>query len=199
MAQVLTKNKKNKVITEKIFKFGENVTEMTAEFSKPRVVSGIMAEGTDGNGNIINTKPERLWDSKSVKKYGYVIERVDFGQLSKKVIKKKQESDPDSTLISVDTLRTKLKSKAEAWMKSKLKNVPDKITVKGVDNYYLYGTIDRIDVGDLVKCVSKPHGINVQALCLSMEIDFLNHQNDQYIIGPYIANNWYDPKISKKK
>lgn len=178
------------------FKYGENATDMKSEYSKPHIVTGILPYGEDGNGATIRINGTVLWHTKSVKKYGYVLEVVDFGKLTTKVLKKQSDGQTVLTTAQIDALKTKLTNKAKRWMTSRLKDFPDKVTVKGVDNYYLGRYHYRTHIGDTVTCESKLHGINVTAACLSMDIDYFNHENDSYVIGPYIPSNFYDPKIT---
>lgn len=177
----------------KSFYYGENVFDMSSEPSKPRIVTGILASGTDGNGEIICSQPERIYHSSSVKKWGRVVEIVDFGKVTTKVIEKKNDDDVVITRSAAINIVT---NKAKRWLKSRTKVLPDKVSVKGIDNFFLGKSYNMIEIGDDVKCYSKPHKINITASCLSMSIDFFNHQNDQYVIGPYVPSNYYDPKIT---
>lgn len=180
------------------FKYGENALDMSAEMSKPKIVSGILPYGEDGNGSAIRISGTVIWHQASVKKYGRILEVVDFGKLTNKVLKKKSDDQVVLTSEEKDKLRTKLESKAKRWMVSRLATYPDKVTIKGIDNYYLGKYPSRVHIGDKVTAKSDLHGINVTAHCLAMDIDYFDHQNDQYIIGPYIPNNFYDPKITMR-
>ena len=175
------------------FKYGDNALDMVTEYPKPRIVTGILAQGEDGNGYHIFTVPSRIYHSASVKKFGRVIEFVDFGKLTKKIIK-----DNADGIKLRDTLYKTLKNKAKTWLNSRCKDFGNKVTIKGVDPFYEKKNNTPIAIGDMIKAYSKPHGINEAAPCLAMDIDYFNHQNDQYIIGPYIPNNFYDPKITMR-
>lgn len=175
------------------FKYGDNALDMVTEYPKPYVISGILAQGEDGENTHISPTPARLYHKNSVKKYGKVVEFVDFGKLTKKKI-----TNNAAGIKLRDTLAAKVKSKAKLWLNSRCKDFGNKVTIKGIDPFYEKKNNTPIAIGDMIKAYSKPHGINEAAPCLAMDIDYFDHQNDQYIIGPYIPNNFYDPKITMR-
>lgn len=182
----------------RMFQYGVNAIDMTEEYSKPRIVTGVFPYGQDGNGRSIRIDDRVVWHKKSVAKYGKVLEMVDFGRMTKKVIKKQSDDQTVLNESELNVLKTKLLSKAKRWIADRLDTYPNKITVKGIDEYYLGKYTSRTHIGDRVRCLSTPHNIDTTAWCLSMDIDYFDHQNDTYIIGPYIPSNFYDPKITKR-
>lgn len=181
-----------------IFKYGENAIDMTAEIAKPKIVSGILPYGEDGNGSPMCISGTVIWHKASVNKYGRILEIVDFGKMTNKVLKKKSDDQTVLTNTEKSTIQTKIGSKAKRWIVTRLGTYPDKVTIKGIDNYYLGKYPSRVHIGDIVTAKSSLHNINTTAHCLAMDIDYFDHQNDQYIIGPYIPNNFYDPKITMR-
>lgn len=204
------------MLTMKEFKYGENVTEMSAEYAKPEIITGILPEGQDGAGrivhiNLVSSGGFYLWDKASVNKYGKIPKLIDFGKLTTKKIKIDSEDDErvkkGMTVGERDTdlektLSKKLLKKAKRYMDNHFTGDDEiKVSVTGLDPCWCgLGIKDKyaIKLGDKVHCYSSAHGINVRSYCLSMEIDYFNHENDRYVIGPYIPNNYFDPKITKR-
>ena len=57
------------------------------------------------------------------------------------------------------------------------------ITISAVDLRSLGVNTDRIDVGQYVRVISKPHGIDSYYLCSKIELDLLNPGNSTYTFG----------------
>ena len=75
--------------------------------------------------------------------------------------------------------------------------IDDEIDETVMDDIYTVPLgLNITSVGSYVKIISQPHKLYVAGTCLSKEIDYFNHTNDKYIIGPYIKDNVYDYKLS---
>ena len=79
------------------------------------------------------------------------------------------------------------------------------ITALDSNLYFDNEKMAMIDVGDSVIIRSKLHNIDIVRLCLSMKLDLLNPENNEYVVGKYI-NDEEDRKmdtltkiLSKKK
>ncbi len=57
------------------------------------------------------------------------------------------------------------------------------ITLKAIDMHFVDGNIQPIRIGDMVRILSEPHGLDRLMLCSQIEIDLLNPENTQYTFG----------------
>lgn len=57
------------------------------------------------------------------------------------------------------------------------------LTLKAVDMHFLSGDAEAIRVGDKVRIVSDPHGLDMSIICTKMDIDLLNPENTTYTFG----------------
>lgn len=57
------------------------------------------------------------------------------------------------------------------------------LTLKAVDMHILDGDVQKLQIGDDVRILSDPHGVDQTILCAKMEIDLLNPENTSYTFG----------------
>lgn len=57
------------------------------------------------------------------------------------------------------------------------------LTLKAVDMHFVDPAVDSIRLGDKVRIVSNPHGIDLTMVCSKIVIDLLNPQNTEYTFG----------------
>ena len=92
-----------------------------------------------------------------------------------------------------------LLSKAQQYLDS-TKNIVASIELTAIDLSLLDKNIDSFMVGDTVKVLSKPHGIEDMYYQLTeQDIDFLHPQNDRIILGKSIASLTGTDVASAKK
>ena len=177
------------------FEFGENLLDVTIEnaINKYITVYGVYAE--DKVGRIIGSAENSYKSDALIQKYGVQRGVVDLGRI-----------DIDY-LSSISNFNAELDRKRLIWTETHLKDYGNKLTVKGLDGYYINAPKFFIDgvpqyydkpvfIGEAIRVTSQPHNLNQANICLSMSIDYFDHQNDQYIIGPYLTDDVYDPKIT---
>lgn len=57
------------------------------------------------------------------------------------------------------------------------------LNLKAVDMHFIDSSASAIRIGDHVRIVSDPHGLDVTIPCVQMEIDLLNPENTMYVFG----------------
>ena len=113
-------------------------------------------------------------------KYGRIEKNIDFGYIGE--------------FNYYSDAQRELTNRCNKFVDERLGAFGNRITVTGIDLYYLNDPnhTKAIQLIDLVHVVSAPHDIDIYDYCLSREIDFFNHENDQYIIGPFIPSNYFE-------
>lgn len=175
------------------FECGVNIIEFEHEPSQKYPVSAIVPFGSFKNTEY-NNEEEKIYlgrasimplivkNDLAVAKYGYIAKAIDFGDLGSSTQSNAQNN---------------LRVKATSWAIDHLKPFCDKYTITGVDKYYINGITSPknrpLDICDLVHVdfgIYSEDGVDdfIDYL-LSLSIDYFNHENDRYIIGPYIPDN----------
>lgn len=75
----------------------------------------------------------------------------------------------------------KLLAKAQEYMKTGA--ALQTVTLKAIDMHFLDGDVEKLQIGDDVRILSDPHGVDQTILCAKMEIDLLNPENTSYTFG----------------
>jgi len=73
------------------------------------------------------------------------------------------------------------------------------LTIKAVDMHFVDDSKQRIGVGDMVRIVSNPHGLDRTIICYQMEVDILNPENTQYTFGKKAETLTDNAVLAKKK
>lgn len=116
---------------------------------------------------------------KAIALYGYIVKPVEFGEKPKtaKEIAKFKEQEHKLLEIYDDVL-------------------PDKFTITALDDGVIFdnNALSIIDVGDAVRVVSEPHGIDKILICQNMTLNLFSPENNSYTIGTQL-NDIVDNKI----
>lgn len=75
----------------------------------------------------------------------------------------------------------KLLAKAREYLKTGA--ALQTVTLKAIDMHFLDGDVEKLQIGDDVRILSNPHGVDQTILCAKMEIDLLNPENTSYTFG----------------
>lgn len=76
---------------------------------------------------------------------------------------------------------SKLLEKARAYLKTG--GAFQSITLKAIDMHIIDGSISAINIGDKVRIVSEPNGVNLLMVCSKMVIDLVDPENSEYTFG----------------
>lgn len=75
----------------------------------------------------------------------------------------------------------KLLEKGREYLKTGI--ALETLTLKAVDMHFVDGNVQPIRLGDRVRILSNPHGLDKVMLCTQIEIDLLNPENTLYTFG----------------
>lgn len=76
---------------------------------------------------------------------------------------------------------TELLAKGNEYLKTGI--AVQTLTLKAIDMHILDGSISAINIGDKVRIVSDPHGIDLTMVCSRIVIDPVNPENTEYTFG----------------
>lgn len=160
-------------VSNQIIEFGKNIIDMTKHISGEDIYTALiplgatidsdngyenrlkissLANSTDGT---IVKKDDYIYDSEAVAKWGWIwkVEKWDN--------------------VTVDT---NLLSKAKSELKSAIDALLT-IEMTAIDLHLLNVDIDRINVGDKIRCISQPHNLDTELVVNSITIDIDNPAN----------------------
>lgn len=171
------------------FNFGKNILNFEVE---PAVNDPVTYIAPSGTYKIPNDSSQRLvmrdtgqnsysiGNSNAYKKYGRIEKNIDFGYIGE--------------FNNYSSAQAELNSRCTKFINERLGGFGNRVTVTGIDPYYFDETAntDMIRLLSLVHVVSAPHDVDIFDFCLSREVDFFNHESDQYIIGPFIPSNYFE-------
>ena len=80
------------------------------------------------------------------------------------------------------TVAANLKTKATAWLAQQIWSSLS-LELSAVDLAFVDGDIEQIQVGDYVRCQSKPHNLNVLLLCTKKETHLTELEESDIILG----------------
>ena len=122
---------------------------------------------------------------KAVEKYGRIEKNIDFSEVG--------------TFNLYTDAQNALYQRCSTFVNDRLGAFGDRITVTGIDKYYLEKTESRIRLLSMVHVLSPSHDVDIYDYCLSYEVDFFNHDKDKYIVGPFIPSNYFEYKSTNVK
>ena len=162
------------VTSNQEIRFGVNMVDLDQEPPTDDVWSVLLASGEE-NITIAsaNGGDKYLVDSDAVEKYGYIVHHHQFNNAK---------------------TASKLLKKARRYLRTHGKVFPDNIVVKAIDLQLLGESDDPLELGEKIKVISTPHGINKTMACIAMELDIFNPENNSYTIGTIMP-----PDKEKKK
>ena len=160
--------------TSQNIRFGVNLIDIDQEPPTDENWSVLLASG-DENITIAsaNDGDKFLVDDNAVEKYGYIVHHHQFN--------------------NAKTASALLK-KARRYLRTHAKIFPDNLIIKAIDLQLIGESDDPLELGEKIKVVSSPHGINKTMACIALEMDIFNPENNSYTIGHIMP-----PDKEKKK
>lgn len=147
-----------------IIEFGKNLLDLTEYISASEVVTCLIPYAGQSDSKItiesVNGGKDYIEDEEAVKRYGRVWGVTEFDA--------KNAAD--------------LLTKAQAHMQKELQEAVT-ITINAVDLHLLDVQTDAFRVGDKVRVISKPHGIDTEYICTAISLDFVNPDQSEYTFG----------------
>lgn len=162
--------------------FGVNLLDIECEPPVDDVFTILLPIGKDKDTTIksVNDNSKFLENPLAIAKYG-------------RIVRCEQWSDISSA--------SKLKTKAQEFLNVHSVIYPDDMSVKAFDLHLLDPVNHpRLMLGDRIRCYSEPHNIDITLVCLEIEWDITNPENNTYKIGTFVPSDEHDGnKIVKKK
>lgn len=155
-------------------RFGENILDLTQHLSAEDIITvlvplGKAPEGAKEGSKLtiasVNGGKDYLEDAEAIALYGRIIGRNEW---------------PDVTVPA------NLKTKGQEYLKN-MRNLSLSIELTAVDLHLVDVDIDRIQLGDMVRVVSHPHGLDRYMMVTKREYDLLDPANDKIVLGDTIS------------
>ena len=138
----------------------DNTTATNDESYEKRLTISSLANSTDGS---IEKVDDYIYDTEAVKKWGWIWKVIKWDDV---------------------TVAENLLSKSKAELKNSI-NATLSIEMTAIDLHLLNVDIDRINVGDRIRCISIPHNLDSILIVKSIEIDIDNPANTKIkLISP---------------
>lgn len=163
-------------------RFGDNLLDLIRESTGEDLATCIIPYGAtieesenDERVDIksVNDGKDYIQDDRAVALYGKIYEVVTWDDV---------------------TLPSNLKAKAISYLTDRVK-IPELITVKAVDLNLIDEELTSFSIGDNVKIISDPHGVEVVAMVKQYDIDLADPVNSTLTIG--YENKYYLQQAEK--
>lgn len=161
-------------VSNQTIEFGKNIIDMTKHISGEDIYTALIPLGAtidsentsyenrlkisdlsnSTDGTIIK-KDDYIYDSEAVKKWGWIWKVGKWDNV---------------------TVASNLLSKAKSELKSAIDALIT-IEMTAIDLHLLNVDIDRINVGDKIRCISQPHNLDTELVVNSITIDIDNPAN----------------------
>lgn len=153
--------------------FGENLVDYMRESSAYERYTAVVPVGKDADGNLVDISSlpdgivfegirkegDRLIDMAAAERYGI----IEYDLSSDAALPVNVQAN------GINFLRTNA--------------MGDTLEIKAVDMHLADAGIERIDVGDYVRVVSQPHGIDGYFLCIERTINVSDPSQDTFVLG----------------
>ncbi len=157
-------------------RFGENVLDLTEHISASELVTVLVPLGKSVEGaNGGNGKRLTISSANNGKDY---LEDADAIALYGRIVGTKTWDDV--------TVPGNLKAKGEEYLAS-ARNLSMSIELAAVDLHLVDVDIDRIELGDMVRVISPPHGLDRYMFVSKREYNLLDPSADKITLGDVIS------------
>lgn len=147
--------------TSQVIEFGKNLLDFSEYIDASKIFTAVRPYGKEINGTKVYLPEGFVQDDDAIAIYGRIERTVIFDEITTVAALRS---------VAADYLRTGLSSAVS-------------ITIKAVDMHLLNLNVERIRLGDSVRVVSVPHGIDAYFLCTKIVYDFAHPKNTEYIFG----------------
>lgn len=162
--------------------FGVNLLDLTRNISANEVFTVLLPLGANDKENnpltvaSVNNGLEHIEDTNAVAKYGRIWKTKTWGYI---------EDAAELLTVANEYLATGISEETT-------------LTIKAVDMHFVNGA-QRIGIGDMVRIVSNPHGLDRTIICYQMQVDLLNPENTEYTFGKPAETLTDNAVLAKKK
>lgn len=154
-------------INSQVIEFGVNMLDITEYISADDVFTVLIplgAEQSDGNKltiKSVNDNKDYLVDDTAVSLFGYIWKINEWEDV---------------------TVASNLKTKGQAYLQNGI-SMAVTLTLKAVDLHLMNVFTERIKLGDYIRVLSPPHGLDKYFQCSSIELDLTDPSNSEYSFG----------------
>lgn len=147
--------------TSQVIQFGKNMLDFQEYIDASQIFTAVRPFGKKVEGSRIGLTEVFVKNDDAIDTFGRIERTVFFDEIE---------------------TESALRSAAQTYLNTGLQSAMT-MTIKAVDLHLLDVETDRIRLGDSVRVVSVPHGIDASFLCTKIEIDFVRPQNTVYTFG----------------
>lgn len=161
-------------VSSQPIRFGENILDLTEHISAADIITvliplGKTPEAEEGSRLTIasvNNGKDYLENTEAISLYGRITGTHTWEDV---------------------TVPANLKKKGEDYLKN-ARNLSLSIELTAVDLHMVDVEIDRIKLGDMVRVISEPHGIDRYMLVSKREYDLVDPSKDKIVLGDVIKS-----------
>lgn len=155
------------VYSSQTVEFGRNLLDLTLTLNPDNIFTALIPIGYDSNNTEItivsvNDGLDYIVSEEGQQQYGIIFYQHTF----------------DETISTP----TELKEKAIAFLNKNIK-ASRTLSLKAIDLHMIDPTIQSIDLYDLIKVTSIPHGVDEYEMCSKITLNLENPEASEYIIG----------------
>lgn len=159
--------------TSQTIEFGRNLLDITEHISAENIYTVLIPVGAqlkDAEGNITETKltigsvnggKDYVEDTTAINLFGRIEEKAEWNEV---------ENATELMNLGKDLLAKNIEQAVS-------------LTVKAVDLHLLDVNVDEINVGDWVRVISLPHGLDKEFQCRKIVYDMDNPDKNEYSFG----------------
>lgn len=149
--------------TSQIIQFGENLLDFEEYIDASNVFTAVRPYGKEINGARIGLSEDSgfVENSEAIDVFGRIERTVFFDEI---------------------TTEAALRTAAEDYLRTGIENSLT-LSIKAVDLHLISSNIERIRLGDAVRVVSVPHGIDAYFICTKIDFDLAHPKNTVYTFG----------------
>jgi hypothetical protein len=176
------------ITSDQVIEFGKNLLDISEYISADEVFTVLIplgAEQQDKDGNetgkltisSVNGGKDYIEDKAAIALFGRIVKVQEWEDVTeaKNLLSKGKQYLADGIEMAVS------------------------LTIKAVDLHLLDVNTGRIKLGDMVRVVSLPHGLDKYFLCSKISYDLVNPQNTEYTLGITLKSMTEQQVSSQKK
>ncbi|MCO7172563.1 phage tail protein [[Clostridium] scindens] len=157
-----------------IIRFGENILDLTEHLSASDIITVLIPLGKAPDGAkegerltiaSVNNGKDYLENAEAIALYGRIVGANEWQDV---------------------TVPANLKAKGQEYL-IRMRNLATTIELTAIDLHLADVDIDQIRLGDMIRAVSKPHGLDRYMLVSKREYDLLNPEEDKIVLGDTIS------------
>ncbi len=155
-------------VNSQVIRFGENILDLTKEIRGEEIATvlvplGAMDEETEVRLTVesVNEGLDYIENAEAVSAYGRIVKTVEY----------------DDVTVASNLLRKGYEQLAV------LSQPKITLTMTAVDLHLVDVSVERIKLGDSIRVVSEPHGLDEYMMVRKLELDFQHPENSKVTLG----------------